>query len=120
MTKPTKKQKPTKRVAAGVAAPNKQTLPAWIASVLARHPLEDSRDYALMISNWRKMQTSLAQSNTAVYVLFLLAAELGGKNRPDFVSRIYRRFATLRRAEELDELWALYPGAGCRDGKFIR
>lgn len=115
-----KKQKPPNPPARTPVLPTKTKIPGWCAAYVAGHERTDLSEFVEIMTNWHKFQAMIREKHTTTFLVLLLMAELGTKNRPDFVSRIYRRFVTVRREEELAALWKIYPDAGCRAGKFIR
>ncbi len=94
--------------------------PAFCKAGLPIHP--PSRHAAMLsdMSNWPKFHAVLIVCDDLPTLRMYLVIELNGKNRPDFVSRIYRRIQAVRESQELDDMWRIFPGAGCRNGQFVR
>lgn len=79
--------------------------------------VKDSR--AKDMSNWPKFHRTLRVVTHEATLLSYLCVELETRRRPDIISRVFNRFQTVRRANEIAALQTVAPGAGYRNGRFV-
>lgn len=71
------------------------------------------------MSNWPKFHALLVTIEDVQVLRAYMVVELNTKNRPSFVSRIYKRLRAVREVQELDAMWSIFPGAGTLGGRFM-
>jgi hypothetical protein len=71
------------------------------------------------MSNWPKFHALLITIEDVQVLRAYMVVELNTKNRPSFVSRIYKRLRAVREVQELDAMWSIFPGAGTLGGRFM-
>ncbi len=84
-------------------------LPDWLKPG-ARLPGEESLRLTAITANWVRLFAARKQL-TEIDCLRIIVMELNGRKRPEMIGRIKVWYDKLRSQREIEELWAVRPGA---------
>ncbi len=88
------------------------TYPTWLKPGV-KHTLEQKNKAIAASTNWIRLSREFPNL-TEKELLVVIVLELNNRKRPEIIGRTRNRFLKVRAQREVEELWAICPGAGIR------